>query len=120
MSLYSTYNITWKLSFLAIANLKYQSYKNFYYFLLLLSGDLSLNPGPVQISPVVSVNTWEPFNEKGLNFLHIKVACRLEISYILEIEKYTFVSIEIDEKENMWQALAFYFFIKYHFKPNKI
>ena len=86
---------------MAIANLIYQSYKSFYHFLLLLSGDLSLNPGPAQISPVVSVNIWEPFNEKGLNFIHIKVACRLEISYILEIEKYTFVSIEIDENENM-------------------
>ena len=29
------------------------------------------------------------------------VACRFEISYILEIKKYTFVSIEIDEKESM-------------------
>ena len=31
---------------LAITNLKYKDYNNLYQFLLLLSGDLSLNPGP--------------------------------------------------------------------------
>ena len=38
-----------------------------------------------------------------------KVACRFGISYILEIKKHIFVSIEIDEKENMWQVLTFIF-----------
>ena len=54
-------------------NLKYKDYKNFYQFLLLLSGHVSLNPGPVQISPAVSVNIWEPLNKKGLHFLHINI-----------------------------------------------
>ena len=40
---------------------------------MLLSGDVSLNPGPVQISPPVNVNIWEPFNKKGLHFLHINI-----------------------------------------------
>ena len=39
---------------LAITNLKYKDYNNFHQFLLLLSGDVSLNPGPVQISPAVN------------------------------------------------------------------
>ena len=40
----------------AITNLKYKDYNNFYQFLLLLSGDVSLNPGPVPIYPPVNVN----------------------------------------------------------------
>ena len=35
------------LACLAITNLKYKDYNNFCQFLLLLSGDVSLNPGPV-------------------------------------------------------------------------
>ena len=41
---------------LVITNLKYKDYKRFYQFLLLLPGDVSLDPGPVQISPAVNVN----------------------------------------------------------------
>ena len=58
---------------LAISNLKHRNYNSFYQFLLLLSGDVSRNPGPVQISPPVNVNIWEPFNKKGLHFLHINI-----------------------------------------------
>ena len=53
---------------LAITNLKYRIYNSFYQLLLLLSGDVSLNPGPVQISPPVKVNIWEPFNKKRFAF----------------------------------------------------
>ena len=67
----STYNIPSKFS-LAITNLKYKD-NNFYQFLLLLSGDISLNPGPVQISLAVTVNIWEWLNKKGLHFLHINI-----------------------------------------------
>ena len=34
-------------------------------------GRLSLNPGPIQISPAVNVNIWEPLNKKALPFIHI-------------------------------------------------
>ena len=57
---------------LAITNLKDKDYNNFYQFLLLLSGDVSLNPGPVLISLAVSVNIWEPLNRNGLHF-HINI-----------------------------------------------
>ena len=40
----------------AMTNLKYKYYNNFYQFFLLLSVDESLNPGPAQISPAVNVN----------------------------------------------------------------
>ena len=75
-SLCSTYNIASKFS-LAITNLKYKDYNNFYQFVLLLSGDLSLNPGPVQISPTVNFNIWESLNKKGLHFLHVNISSLL-------------------------------------------
>ena len=58
---------------LAITNLKYKDYNNFYQFLWLLSGYVGLNPGPVQISLAVNVNIWEPLNKKGLHFLYITI-----------------------------------------------
>ena len=71
MSLHST--LRKNLVCLAITNLKYKDYNNFYQFLLLLSGDVSLNPGPVQISLAVNINICEPLNKKGLHFLHINI-----------------------------------------------
>ena len=53
---------------LVITNLKYKDYNNFYQFLLLLSGELYLNPGSVQISPAMNVNIWEPLNTKRFAF----------------------------------------------------
>ena len=44
---------------------------------MLLSEDVSLNPGPVQISPAVNVNIWDPLNKKGLHFLHINIVSLL-------------------------------------------
>ena len=39
--------------------------------LLLLSGDISLNPGPTPNS--VSQSFWKPFENKGLHFLHLNI-----------------------------------------------
>ena len=39
--------------------------------LLLLSGDISLNPGPIPNS--VSQSFWKPFENKGLHFLHLNI-----------------------------------------------
>ena len=56
------------LFFLTIANLKYKVYDSFDQFPLLLSGDVSLNLEPVQISPAVNVNIWEPLNKKRFSY----------------------------------------------------
>ena len=53
---------------LAITNLTDKDYNNFYQFLLLLSGDVTLNPGPVPISPAVNVHNWESLNKKKFAF----------------------------------------------------
>ena len=39
--------------------------------MLLLSGDISLNPGPTPNS--VSQPFWKPFENKGLHFLHLTI-----------------------------------------------
>ena len=55
----------------AISVLKYKSYSKFYQMLLLLSGDISLNPGPTPNS--VSQSFWKPFENKGLHCLHLNI-----------------------------------------------
>ena len=64
MSLYSTHNVSSKFVCLSITNLKYKDHTSFY----LLLGDVSLNPGPVQISQAVNTNILETLNKKGLFF----------------------------------------------------
>ena len=71
MSLYST--LYKNFVCLVITDLKYKDYNSFYQSLMLLLGDVSLNPGLVQISPAVNVNIWELFNKKGLHFLHVNI-----------------------------------------------
>ena len=58
---------------LAITNLKWKNCNNFYQFFLVLLGDVSLNPGPVQIYPAVNTDIWESLNRKGLHFLHFNI-----------------------------------------------
>ena len=97
MSPYSTHNITQQLCFLAVNNLKYKNYTNFYKFLLLLSGDISLNLGPVQSSPDISSTIWETLNKKGLHFLHININSLLskkdEIRFIANKTKAAIIGI---------------------------
>ena len=62
-----------RLVCLAITNLKYKDYNNFYQFFLLLSRDVSLNPRPFQKSPPVNTDIWEPLNKKCLHFLHFNI-----------------------------------------------
>ena len=62
---------------MTITNLKCKDYNNFNPFLLLLSGNVSQNSGPVQISPAVNTNILDPPNKKGLHFFHINVSSLL-------------------------------------------
>ena len=61
-------NITQKSWFFGSCNFKYKNYPNFYKFFLLLPGDGSLNPGPIQRSPDKNYTIWEALNKKGLHF----------------------------------------------------
>ena len=57
----------------AISVLKYKSYSKFYQMLLLLSGGISLNPGPTPNS--VSQSFWEPFENKGQKWRRSCMLC---------------------------------------------
>ena len=57
--------------FIAISVLKDKNYSAFYHILLLLSGDISLNLGPIPNS--LSQLFWKPFENKGLHFLHLHI-----------------------------------------------
>ena len=58
----------------ALNNLSFKRKKSlkFYQFLILLSGDISLNPGPNQDLHDIE-DKFEPFRKRGLHFLHINV-----------------------------------------------
>ena len=57
--------------FISISILEYKNYCTFYQRLLLLSGDISFNPGPTLNS--VSQSFWKPFENKGFHFLHLDI-----------------------------------------------
>ena len=52
---------------------KKNKHMKFYQLLILLSGDISLNPGPCQYMPDQNKDLFEPFCKRGLHFLHINV-----------------------------------------------
>ena len=54
-------------------NFKKNKHMKFYQLLILLSGDISLNPGPCQYIPHQNKDLFEPFRKRGLHFLHINV-----------------------------------------------
>ena len=68
---FRNYNIISLYIQIIYKDLKYKNHTNFHQFFLLLSVDERLNSRPFQISPAVKINIWEPFNKKGLNFVHI-------------------------------------------------
>ena len=54
--------------------------------LLLLSGDISLNPGPVHQDTLQCLNEWNVFKNRGLHFIHLNINSLLpkidELRYI--------------------------------------
>ena len=52
--------------------IKHNECLKFYHLLILLSGDVSLNPDPSQYLPD-SDDKFEPFRKHGLHFFHINV-----------------------------------------------
>ena len=54
-------------------NIKQNKRLKFYQLLILLSGDISLNPGPCQYLSDKNKDLFEPFRKRGFHFLHINV-----------------------------------------------
>ena len=55
--------------FFALSKFKYGKKDSFFKLLLLLSGDISLNPGPSHINQILDNNEWNAFKAQGLHFI---------------------------------------------------
>ena len=73
----------------SISNLKYKNLNSFSQ-LLLLSGDISLNRGPVHQGSLQCSNEWNVFKNRGLHFIHLNINSLLpKIEELRFIEKST-------------------------------
>ena len=65
--------------------------------LLLLSGDISLNPGPINDFQQYNNDQWAVFRKRGLQFVHININSLPpkidELRYIAKLSKTAFIDI---------------------------
>ena len=61
------------LVFFSISKLQYKNSNSYFNLLLLLSGDISLNPGPPHNNQLQPQSEWSVFNSRGLHFIHLNV-----------------------------------------------
>ena len=59
--------------FFSISKLQYRNSNSYFNLLLLLSGDISLNPGPLHNNQLQPQGEWSAFNSRGLHFIHLSV-----------------------------------------------
>ena len=57
----------------SISKLQYRNPNSYFSLLLLLSGDISLNPGPLHNNQLQPQSEWSVFNSRGLHFIHLNV-----------------------------------------------
>ena len=60
-------------SFYSVSKLKYRNLNSYFHFLILLSGDISLNPGPTHQHKLQCLNEWNIFKSRGLQFIHLSI-----------------------------------------------
>ena len=86
-----------ELNLFCFSKLRYRNNKTCYYLLLLLSGDISLNPGPINGSQQYKNGQWALFKKRGLNFVHININSLLlkvdELQYIAELSGAAVIAI---------------------------
>ena len=79
----------------SISKLRYKNLNFFSRLLLLLSGDISLNPGPVHQGTLQCSNELNVFKNKGLHFIHLNInRLWLKIEELRFIEKCTNVPVK--------------------------
>ena len=84
------FHFNYLCKFHLIPKLKRINNKSFRRILLLLSGDISLNPGPVYNNQSLHSNEWNVFRSKGIHLIHLNVNSLLpEIDEIRYIAKRT-------------------------------
>ena len=86
-----------RFSILTISELKRINNKSFYRLILILSGDISLNPGSVYNYHQPNLKEWDIFKIKGLHLLHLNVNSFLpkidELRYIAKRSNATVMGI---------------------------
>ena len=95
--------------FHTIPKLKRMDNKSFLRILLILSGDISLNPGPVYNNQSLHSNEWNVFRSKGIHLIHLNVNILLpKIDVILFIAERTKAAViritESTHDESIFQS----------------
>ena len=83
--------------FLSVSQLMYCNSNSYHRLLLLLSGDISLNPGPFHNLQPLDQNEWNIFKHRGLHFLHLNINSLLpkidELRHIARLTNATVIRI---------------------------
>ena len=69
-------------TFYSVSKLKYRNLNSYFHLLILLSGNISLNPGPTHQQKLQCLNKWDIFKSRGLHFIHLNIN-----SLLLNIEE---------------------------------
>ena len=77
--------------------------------MIILSGDISLNPGPIYNNHSLGTNDWNVFGSKGIHLIHLNVSSLLqkinEIRYIAELTNAAVIGItESKLNESIFQS----------------
>ena len=81
-------------TFYSISQLKYRNLNSYFHLLILLSGNISLNPGSTHQHKIQCLNKWDIFKSRGLHFIHLNInSLLLKIEELRIIAKSTNVAI---------------------------
>ena len=82
----NNFRFNYQFKIFITSNIKRLNNKSFYRILLLLSGDVSLNPGPRNNLQPLDSSEWNVFKSKGLHLIHLNINSLLpktdELRYI--------------------------------------
>ena len=59
--------------FYSVSKLEYRNLNSYFHLLILLSGDISLNPGSNHQHKLQCLNEWNIFKSRGLHFIHLNI-----------------------------------------------
>ena len=60
-------------TFYSVSKFKYRNLNSYFHLLILLSGDISLNPGSNHQHKLQCLNEWNIFKSRGLHFIHLNI-----------------------------------------------
>ena len=84
------------MNYYSVSKLDYKNLNPFSQLLLLLSGDISLNPGPVHQDTLQCSSEWNLFRNRGLHFI-MEDFIHLNInSFLLKIEELRYIAKSIN------------------------